>query len=183
MKNRWTLQIRLFTVFFFIGLFTFGGGYVMIPLISRELVRKRGWLSDEEFREAVTLGSSIPGPVGPNLAFFCGGKVVGTAGALAAYLGCVLPSFLVILGIALGLSPFFSTPLAQKFFQAAGAAVTGLIAASALRLGTQISRDIFDLFLVISSSALILGVKIHPLWALVWTMSLGLIWKRWHHAS
>ncbi|MGQ9700093.1 MAG: chromate transporter [Candidatus Bipolaricaulaceae bacterium] len=177
------LPIRLFTVFFLIGLFTLGGGYVMIPLISRELVRKRGWLTDEEFQEAVTLGSSIPGPVGPNLAFLCGSKVAGMAGALAAYLGCVLPSFLVILGIALGLSPFFSTHLAQKFFQGAGAAVTGLVAASALRLGTQISRDIFDLFLIVSASALILALKIHPLWALVWTMSFGLIWKRWHHAS
>ncbi len=183
MSARWALRIQLFSIFFLIGLFTFGGGYAMIPLISRELVQKRRWLTDGEFQEALTLGSSIPGPVAPNLAFLCGSKVGGLTGALVAELGCVLPSFLVILGIALGLAHFFSTPVAQKFFLGAGAAVTGLVAASALRLGRQIAHDLRDLLLVLSAAALILGLNIHPLLALLWAAAWGLLLRRRPHAG
>lgn len=181
-KERAQLCWQLFRTFFSLGLFTFGGGYAMIPLVSRELVGKRRWLREEEFQEALALGSSLPGPIASNLAFLCGSKVGGVPGALAAELGCVLPSFLVILGIALGLSHLFSTPLARKFFLGAGAAVTGLVAASALRLGTQMAHDFFDLFLVISAAALILGLRVHPLLALAWAVACGLALRRWRRA-
>jgi len=173
---------QLFWTFFFIGLFTFGGGYAMIPLISRELVTRRKWLTPEEFQEALALGSSIPGPIAPNIAFLCGSKVAGVPGALLSELSCVLPSFLVILGIALGLSRYFGTPLAKKFFLGAGAAVTGLVAASAIRLGSQIVRSFSALFIVVSAAALILTGKVHPLLALVWAIVCGVFLTRWRRA-
>ncbi len=176
------LSLQLFGTFFFIGLFTLGGGYAMIPLIFRELVGKRKWLTEEEFQEALALGSSIPGPIAANLSFLCGNKVGGVVGALAAELGCVLPPFLVILGVALGLSRFFGTEVAQRFFMGAGAAVTGLVAASAFRLGRPVVQSLFDLFLVVSAAALILVLKIHPLLALVWAVVWGLVLGRRRHA-
>lgn len=155
----------------------------MIPLISRELVHKKKWLKEEEFQEALALAGSLPGPIAPNLAFLCGNKVGKIPGALAGEFGCVLPSFLVILGIALGLARFFTTPLAQRFFAGAGAAVTGLVAASALRLGTRMARNGVDLLIAASALALILALRVHPLLALVWAAVAGLVVHRVHHAS
>lgn len=183
MSRRLPIFAQLFGTFFFVGLFTWGGGYAMIPLISREVLEKRRWLTEEEFREALALGSSVPGPVASNLAFLCGTKIGGIAGGLVAQLGCVLPSFLVILGIAAGLSRFFSAPLAHRFFLGAGAAVTGLVAASALRLASQLVRGFANFFLVASCLGLILGLKVHPLLALVWAVALGVVLRRWPHAS
>lgn len=173
----------LFRTFLGVGLFTLGGGYAMIPLISRELVEKRRWLTPEEFQEALALGCAIPGPVAVNLAFLCGHRIGGMSGALVAELGAALPPFLVILGVALGLSRFFSAPLARKFFLGAGAAVTGLVAASAVRLAREVIRDIWGLLLSASAAALILALRVHPLAALGWVLVLGLALKRWRHDS
>ncbi len=183
MSGRLPIFAQLFGTFFFVGLFTWGGGYAMIPLISREVLEKRRWLTEEEFREALALGSSVPGPIASNLAFLCGAKIGGIAGGLVAQLGCVLPSFLVILGIAAGLSRFFSAPLAHRFFLGAGAAVTGLVAASALRLASPLVHGFADFFLVASCLALILGLRVHPLFALIWAVVLGVVLRRWRHAS
>lgn len=149
----------------------------MIPLISRELVQRRKWLTEEEFQEALALGSSLPGPIAPNLAFLCGHKIGGIPGALAGEFGCVLPSFLVILGIALGLSSLFSEHQAQKFFAGAGAAVTGLVAANALQLGMRMASDMVELLIAASALGLIVAFRVHPLLALAWAALAGLVAK------
>lgn len=163
-------------MFFLIGLFTFGGGFSMIPLISRELVRRRGWLADEEFQEDLAFACSIPGPVAVNLAFLVGQRIAGGLGALSAALGCVLPSFLVILGIALGLYPYFSLPLAKKFFAGAGAAVTGLVAHALWRLGRGASRSPRTL-VVGSASLALLFFRFHPLLVLAGAVLAFLFWE------
>ena len=88
----------LFRSFFKIGLFTFGGGYAMIPLIEAEIINRRGWLARDEFMELLTLAQSSPGPIAINTSVFIGYKTRGVAGAAAAVCGAVLPSFICILG-------------------------------------------------------------------------------------
>ena len=97
MKQLW----EIFWSFFKIGLFTFGGGYAMIPLIQREVIDHRKWIPASEFLDLLTLAQSVPGPIAINTAVFVGYKRSGLRGACASLLGAVLPSFLIILAIAL----------------------------------------------------------------------------------
>jgi chromate transporter len=91
---------QLFSTFFKIGAFTFGGGYAMIPLIQREVSEKRKWITDEEILEVVAIAESTPGPIAINSATFVGYKVCGFWGSFVCTLGVVLPSFLIILAIS-----------------------------------------------------------------------------------
>ena len=101
----------IFLSFFKIGLFTFGGGYAMLPLIERELIAKRKWIEQKEFLDLLTLAQSVPGPIAVNTSVFVGYKVRGFGGAVAALLGCVLPSFAIILAIALFFSDIRQNPV------------------------------------------------------------------------
>ena len=110
MKQLW----EIFWSFFKIGLFTFGGGYAMIPLIQREVIDHRKWIPASEFLDLLTLAQSVPGPIAINTAVFVGYKRSGLRGACASLLGAVLPSFLIILAIALffaGIRPVSYTHL------------------------------------------------------------------------
>ncbi len=91
---------QLFSTFFKIGAFTFGGGYAMIPLIQREVSEKRKWITDEEILEVVAIAESTPGPIAINSATFVGYKVCGFWGSFVCTLGVVLPSYLIILAIS-----------------------------------------------------------------------------------
>ncbi len=97
---------RLFATFFKIGAFTFGGGYAMIPLIQRETVETRKWITDEDVLEIIAIAESTPGPIAINSATFVGSRVAGVPGALCATLGVILPSFIIILLVARVLDAF-----------------------------------------------------------------------------
>ena len=91
--------LTLFLTFFKIGAFTFGGGYAMLPLIQREIVEKRKWITNDDILEVVAIAESTPGPIAVNSATFVGYRTGGFSGALLATLGVVLPSFAVILSL------------------------------------------------------------------------------------
>lgn len=95
----------LFTVFFKIGAFTFGGGWAMISIIEREIVDKKHWVDKEEFLNLLAVSQSIPGILAVNMAVAVGDKLRGRKGALCAALGTILPSFMMILMIAIFLTP------------------------------------------------------------------------------
>ena len=92
---------QIFISFFKIGSFTLGGGYAMIPLIRQEVVDKKGWLKESEFVEMMAIAQSAPGPIALNTAIFVGYKARGIKGVIFSSLGTILPSFIVILLIAI----------------------------------------------------------------------------------
>lgn len=98
--------LQLFVSFLRIGLFTFGGGYAMIPLIQKETVENKHWISDEDILEIIAIAESTPGPIAINSATFVGWRVGGFFGALLATLGVVIPSFAVITVISFFLNEF-----------------------------------------------------------------------------
>lgn len=102
MKNR---LIDLFTVFLKIGAFTFGGGWAMISIIEKEIVDKKKWVDKEEFLNLLAVSQSIPGILAVNMAVAVGDKLRGRIGALCAAMGTILPSFIMILCIAIFLTP------------------------------------------------------------------------------
>lgn len=97
--------LSLFLTFFKIGAFTFGGGWAMISIIEREIVDKHHWIEKEEFLDLLAVAQSLPGILAVNIATAVGDKIGGTRGSLVAAAGTILPSFLIILAIAIFLTP------------------------------------------------------------------------------
>ncbi len=119
--------LTLFLTFFKIGAFTFGGGYAMLPLIQREIVEKRKWITNDDILEVVAIAESTPGPIAVNSATFVGYHTGGFSGALLATLGVVLPSFAVILAISFVLREFESLKAVQYAFSGIRAGVLALV--------------------------------------------------------
>lgn len=126
-QNKWQRVLSLFWSFFKIGAFTFGGGYAMIPLIQRETVEKKQWISDDDILEIVAIAESTPGPIAINSATFVGYKTAGVAGAVSATLGVVLPSFVIILLISFLLNEFQHIKAVQYAFNGIRAGVLALL--------------------------------------------------------
>ena len=127
LKNRYKALWKVFTTFFKIGAFTFGGGYAMIPLIQKEAVEKNGWVTDEDILEIIAIAESTPGPIAINSATFVGYRTCGVLGSVAATLGVVLPSFILIYAISFVLRQFQELKAVQYAFQGIRAGVLALL--------------------------------------------------------
>ena len=127
------IYLELFYEFFKIGLFTFGGGYAMIPLVKETAVDK-GWLLLEEFNAMIGVCESTPGPVAINMATFIGSTQGGILGSICATLGVVLPSFLIILLIASVLKRFSENKIFKNFIKGVKPVVTALILSTGIIL-------------------------------------------------
>ena len=125
------IYLELFYVFFLIGLFTFGGGYAMIPLIEEKTL-EFGWLTQEEFKNMIAISESTPGPIAVNMATFVGNLNGGILGAFLATLGVILPSFIIILLIATILTHLIDKPVIKAILHGFQGVVIGLIAATAI---------------------------------------------------
>ena len=108
MKNKLKLILTLFLTFAKIGAFTFGGGYAMIPLIEKEVIEKKKWISEDILLEIIAIAESTPGPIAINSATFIGNRVAGFWGSFAATFGVVLPSFLIIFCLSFILRQFMA---------------------------------------------------------------------------
>lgn len=126
---------QIFISFFKIGSFTLGGGYAMIPLIQKEVVEKKGWLKESEFVEMLAIAQSAPGPIALNTAIFVGYKTRGVKGVIFSSLGTILPSFIVILLIAMIFTDFKNNPGVERVFKGIRPAVVALIAAPLYQMG------------------------------------------------
>lgn len=169
------ILIRLFFEFFKVGLFTFGGGYAMIPLIQKDIVEGHHWLTMEQFTDIVAIAEMTPGPIAVNSATFVGYKVAKLWGALVSTLGVVLPSFLVIWAIASIFLSFQDNPIVQAAFKGLRPAVLGMIIVAALSIG-NISISGFKSIIIVLG--VILGVsvfKLHPIIVFILSGIIG-IW-------
>ena len=127
MKNKWKTLWQVFTTFFKIGAFTFGGGYAMIPLIQRETVDNHKWVTEDDILEIIAIAESTPGPIAINSATFVGYRTCGVLGSAAATLGVVLPSFVIIFAISFVLRQFQELKAVQYAFNGIRAGVMALL--------------------------------------------------------
>ena len=124
---RSNLYLKLFISFSKIGAFTFGGGWAMIPLIEREVVDKQNWIKREDFVDALAIAQSLPGVLAVNISILIGNKLRGLKGCLTATLGTILPSFLIILAIAIWFVQTYDNPVVERIFKGIRPAVVALI--------------------------------------------------------
>lgn len=165
----------LFVSFFKIGAFTFGGGYAMIPLIEREVIDRRKWVVPEEFLDLLTLAQSVPGPVSLNTAVFIGYRLRGMRGALATLLGSILPSFLIMLVIALFFTDIRHNPVVDAAFKGMRPAVVALIVGPVISLARGMHRS---LYVVVAAAALVIwGLGWSPIVVLVAGAAAGIAWE------
>ena len=128
------IYVEIFTSFAKIGAFTIGGGYAMIPLIQKEVVERRGWVKEEEFLDYLAISQSAPGILAINISIFIGEKLKGVKGSVIAALGSALPSFVMILLIALFFQGYRDNEIVNKIFMGIRPAVVALIAVPFLTL-------------------------------------------------
>lgn len=126
--------LEMFTSFFKIGAFTFGGGYAMIPIIQQEVVDKKKWIDENEFLDALAVAQGSPGPVAVNTSIYVGYRVLGLPGALAAIMGTVLPSFLIMLFIAIFFYQYRDNAVIDKVFLGIRPAIVALILSAVYKL-------------------------------------------------
>ncbi|WP_290094028.1 chromate transporter, partial [uncultured Muribaculum sp.] len=128
------LYLKLFWTFLKIGAFTFGGGWAMISIIEREIVDKHRWISKEEFLDLLAVSQSLPGILAVNISVSIGDRLRGLKGSIVAAAGTILPSFLIILAIAVFLTPDIikNNPVVSKIFMGIRPCVVALIIAPVL---------------------------------------------------
>jgi chromate transporter len=147
---------KLFFTFFRIGLFTFGGGYAMIPLIQREAIEKYKWLSYEDFLDIIAIAESTPGPIAINSATYIGYKQKGVLGAFFATLGVALPSFIIILLISMFLMQYKDNLYIGYAFQGIRIAVSILILQAGVKLLRKLKWHWLTILLILFGFVLML---------------------------
>lgn len=170
----------IFVTFFKIGLFTFGGGYAMIPLIEKEIVERKKWVEREEITDILAVSQSIPGAIAINSASFIGFKTSGRIGALAATFGVILPSFCIIAIIAAFFSKFGDNLIVKYLFAGIRPAVVALIAFAVYGVGKTSIKDKTGLVVAIIALVLVIAFDIHAIFVIIGGAVFGLVvYKFW----
>lgn len=141
MTARFLQYTQLFAVFFKIGLFTFGGGMSMLPMLQKELVESKKWLTEEEILNYFAIGQCTPGIIAVNVATFCGYKRLGLLGAVVSTVGIVCPSWFIIMLIAGSISHFSENQWVARAMKGVYVAVAALLTRTVFTFGKKIITD------------------------------------------
>ncbi len=161
------IYFESFKTFFKIGIFTLGGGYAMIPLIEEEVVNRKQWVRKEEMLDLIAIAQSCPGVFAINIAIFIGYKLRKVRGALATTLGTALPSFLIILLIAMFFKQFEDNAVVAAMFRGIRPAVVALIAVPTFNLGKRAELNKFTIWIPIVSALAIWALGVSPIWIII----------------
>jgi len=179
------ILLNLFWSFFQIGLFSFGGGYAALPMIQALIVDDYHWLNMTEFADIITISQMTPGPIALNAASFVGTRIWGLVGAVAATIGCVLPSCVIVLILAMLYKKFHNLKYMQGILQSLHPAVIGMIASAGLTLiinslwGTDpvsfsfSSIDFFAVSLITVCLTVLRKTKISPIFVMLGSGAVG----------
>jgi len=168
---------ELFITFFRIGGFTIGGGYVMLPMIQREVVEVKKWATDEEVIDYYAIGQSTPGMIAVNTATFIGYKVKKVPGAIVATAGMIAPSLIIITLIAAFFSYFQEYPIVQSAFKGIRAAVVALLVNAVIRMGKKAIIDWIGILLAVVAFGIVVFAKLSPIWVIISSAIIGIIIK------
>jgi chromate transporter len=170
------LYLQLFWTYLKIGSFTLGGGYVMLPMIEREVVDRRRWIDSEEYLNMIALAQAAPGLIAVNSAIFIGWRVGGWRGVIATVLGAVLPSFVIILAIAILFQDYHHYPAVEAVFKGVRPAVVALIAAPLCRMARSAKITWTTALVPIAGALLIWLVGLSPVWIIITTVVATLLY-------
>lgn len=173
---------KIFLVFAKVGAFTIGGGYAMIPIIEAE-VTKRGWISKDEFPDILALAQSAPGLLAVNISIFAGHKMRGTKGSITATLGSIMPSFLVILAIAMLFTGYQDNPTIIRIFKGIRPVVVALIASPMINMARRSNMKWWAWGLTAVSIFLVAFLRISPIYILITTIIVAALVSHYRNSS
>jgi chromate transporter len=180
------LLLEIFWTFTKVALFTWGGGPASLPIMGRE-VADHGWVSQEEFADAVALGNSLPGPIAPQMGIYVGYKVAGVPGAIMGMLGSVVPTSILMLALVAAFVSAKNLPWVQSILAAVRPAVVGMLLWTAYDIGSKVLdrqgdgllvavRQNWDKFLIVVAAFVALtAFKVHPAIVVLVALVFGLV--------
>lgn len=174
-KGKFRRILTLFLTFLKIGAFTFGGGYAMIPLIQKEVVENKKWITDQDILDIIAIAESTPGPIAINSATFVGYRVAGFFGAFFATLGVVLPSFLIIISISFVLRQFEALEAVKYAFMGIRAGVLALITKALVNMYKQCKKGIVSYIVIFFAFAVTVFTDINILYVIIACALIGLV--------
>ena len=170
--------LELFVSIFKIGAFTFGGGYAMIPLIEKEVVTNKGWLTKEEFMDILVVAQSLPGALAINTSIFLGYRIAGIIGALVSLLAVALPSFIIILIIAAFFMQFRNNYYVNAAFNGITTAVPMLVLAGAISLSKGLGKGVRTIITIIIALVALVFFNINPVLVIIISGIYGALFLR-----
>lgn len=166
---------ELFITFFKIGLFTFGGGYAMIPLIEQEICDKKAWIKKEELSDIIVISESTPGSLSINIATFVGMRMCSYVGSLFSTLGLIIPSFLIISLITKCLSLFSNKYISYALLGIKGA-VIALVINALISMFKDCNKNVFSYSLMLIGLVAIVVFNLNAFFVIIFGAFAGLIY-------
>jgi chromate transporter len=168
----------MFITFAKIGAFTLGGGYAMVPIMEKEIVDRKGWLTREEFMDILIVAQSTPGLFAINMASHIGNKARGVLGGVIGSLGVALPSIIAILLIAMFFQALKENVYIEKVFMGVRPAVVALIAAPCFSMARTAKISIYNIWIPIVACLLITAFGVSPIWIILVAGLAGFVWGK-----
>lgn len=169
-----TVVLKLFWIFFYINMFTIGGGYVMLPILQREIVENYHWLTNKEFIDSIAIGQLTPGPLTIMNAFI-GYKILGFWGSVIAVIGSYLPSIIIVTIVSKHYLAFKNSWIVNSAFSGIKPAVIGLLAAVVIKLSYVSVIDIPTAAIAVTSFCIIAFTKIDPTFVIIGAGAAGVL--------
>lgn len=176
MENKRKRLLELLLVFLKIGVFAFGGGYAMIPLIQKETVEKKKWVSPEDIVDIVAIAESTPGPIAISASTFVGYRIAGVAGATFATIGVIVPSFIIIFVLSFVLRQFESITSVKYAFFGIRAGVLALIVNALISVYKQCPKKIISYIIMLGAFVAVAFLGINVLLVIAVCAVVGLIY-------
>jgi len=174
-REKWKLLRDLFFTFLKIGPVTFGGGYAMLAIIEREVTGKKRWMDSEEMNDIFTTASAIPGAIAINSAALVGSRLAGMAGALAATIGVLMPTVMIVLLLGVAFTYLQQHPLVAAAFTSIRATIVALIVYAAYRFGRAVVWDKTSFALCLVTVVMLYSFHIHPILVIVGSSAIGIL--------
>lgn len=165
--------IDLFVSFFKIGLFTFGGGYAMLPMLQREIVEKHKWATEDDVLDYYAIGQCTPGIIAVNTATFVGVKLAGALGGAVSTVAVVCPSLIIITIISTILRNFAEYAVVQHAFAGIRVAVAALVVVSVAKLFKKGVKDVLGYVIFAVSLLLVFFLDVSPIWVVLAAIAIG----------
>lgn len=169
--------LQLFLETFKLSAFTFGGGYVIVPLMQEQFVKKLEWIDEEEMLNLVAIAQSAPGPIAINTSILIGYKVAGILGACLTTLGTIIPPLTIISIVAIFYDKIKDNPIASAMLEGMQAGVAAIIIFVVLQMAVKIIRkkSIIDMLVMIGAFVAAYFLKINIIWIIIGCALIGLI--------
>ena len=175
MDQKKTSLFKLYSSFFKVGLFTFGGGYAMLPIIEREVVNNQKWISYEELLDYYAVSQTTPGIIMINVATFIGYKERGVIGGIVATLGAVSPSIIIITLIAKLIQNFANIPQVKSALKGIAAGISAIMISSLVKLGKSSIKDWLSVILCIVGFVIAHFTNISIVYVVFFGAAIGII--------